>query len=186
MSRVQIVDPKTATGDARTLLDAVQRQLGVTPNFIRVLANSPKALEGFLGLYGAAGGFALDKAMQERIALAVAEGNACTYCVSAHTAIGRHVGLTNEEMTLNRRGTSGEAKAAAVVTFARALNDNLGEVTPGEFAAARAAGLSDADIVEIIAVVAINVFTNLLGKATQIDIDFPKVALLSAPARAAA
>jgi uncharacterized peroxidase-related enzyme len=181
MSRVQIVDPKTATGDARVLLDAVQKQLGVTPNFIRVLANSPKALEGFLGLYGAAGGFALDKAMQERIALAVAEGNACAYCVSAHTAIGRHAGLSNDEMALNRRGRSGEAKASAVVAFAKALNDNLGAVTPGEFAAARAARLSDAEIVEVIAVVALNVFTNILGKATQVDIDFPTIALLGAP-----
>jgi uncharacterized peroxidase-related enzyme len=179
MSRVQIVDPRTATGEARRLLDAVQSQLGVTPNFIRVLANSPKALEGFLGLYGAADGFALDKAMQERIALAVAEGNACQYCVSAHTAIGRHAGLSNEEMALNRRGGSADAKAAAVVAFAKALNDNLGEVTAAEFGAARAAGLSDAEIVETIAAVALNLFTNLIGKATQVEIDFPKVALLA-------
>ncbi len=186
MSRVQIVDPKTATGDARRLLDAVQAQLGVTPNFIRVLANSPKALEGFLGLYGGLGGISLDKATQERIALAVAEGNACEYCVSAHTAIGRHAGLSNDEMLLNRNGTSSEAKAAAIVAFARALNDNLGEVTTVEFDAARAAGLSDAEIVEIVAVVALNIFTNILGKGVQVDIDFPKVTLLDTPRREAA
>lgn len=186
MSRVQIVDPQTATGDARRLLEAVQSQLGVTPNFIRVLANSPKALEGFLGLYGALGGISLDKAMQERIALGTAEGNACQYCVSAHTAIGRHAGLSNAEMLLNRKGTAGEAKAAAIVAFARALNDNLGEVTPAEFDAARAAGLTDAEIVEVIAVLALNIFTNIIGKATRVDIDFPKVALLDAQVRAAA
>lgn len=186
MSRVQIVDPKTATGEARRLLDAVQSQLGVTPNFIRVLANSPKALEGFLGLYGALGGISLDKAMQERIALGTAEGNACEYCVSAHTAIGRHAGLSNAEMLLNRQGTAGDAKAAAIVAFARALNDNLGEVTTAEFDAARAAGLTDAEIVEVIAVLALNIFTNIIGKATRVDIDFPKVALLDAQVRAAA
>ena len=118
MPRIDAVDPKTATGAAKQLLDAVQAQLGITPNFLRVLANSPKALEGFLGLYGAAGGFSIDKATQERIALAVAESNACQYCVSAHTAIGRHSGLTNDEIQLNRRGTSGDAKAAAAVAFA--------------------------------------------------------------------
>ena len=186
MSRLEIIDPKTASAPAKALLDAVQAQLGTTPNFIRVLANSPKALEGFLGLYGAAAGFALDKATQERIALAVAEGNACEYCVSAHTAIGRHAGLTNDEMALNRRGSSGEARAAATVAFAKALNDNLGEITTTEFDAARRAGLTDAEIVEVIAVVALNVFTNILGKATRVDIDFPKVALLDAPAKAAA
>jgi hypothetical protein len=179
MSRITAIEPKTATGEARRLLDAVQAQLGTTPNFIRVLANSPKALEGFLGLYGAAAGFALDKAAQERIALAVAEGNACEYCVSAHTAIGRHAGLTNEEMLLNRQGRAGDAKNAAAVALARALNDNLGEITTAEFGAARAAGLTDAEIVEVIAVVALNIFTNLIGKATRVDIDFPKVALLT-------
>jgi uncharacterized peroxidase-related enzyme len=178
MSRVQIVDPKSATSPARELLDAVQAQLGVTPNFIRVLANAPKALEGFLGLYGAAGQFSLAKPMQERIALAVAEGNGCQYCVSAHTAIGRHAGLDNEEILLSRQGRSTEARASAVVAFARTLSDNLGDVSDAEFDAARAAGLSDAEIIEVIAVVALNVFTNILGKATEIDIDFPKVPLL--------
>jgi uncharacterized peroxidase-related enzyme len=178
MARVPVIDPSTATGEAKQLLDAVQAQLGVTPNFIRVLANAPKALQGFLGLYGALGQARIDKATQERIALAVAEGNGCQYCVSAHTAIGRHAGLSNEEMVANRRGSSQDAKAAAAVAFATSLNDNLGEVTGAEFAAARAGGLGDEEIVEIIAVVALNVFTNILGKATRVDIDFPKVDLL--------
>jgi len=186
MARVSVIDPKTATGEAAVLLSAVQAQLGVTPNFIRVLANSPKALEGFLGLYGAAGGFAIDKATQERIALAVAEGNGCQYCVSAHTAIGRQAGLSNDEMRLNRRGTSSDAKAAGAVAFAKALNDHLGAVTTAEFDAARAAGLTDGEIVEIIALVALNVFTNVLGKATRVEIDFPKVELMNAPLKAAA
>jgi uncharacterized peroxidase-related enzyme len=186
MSRISTIDPNTATGDARRLLDAVRSQLGVVPNFIRVLANSPKALEGFLGLYGAAAGFSLDKATQERIALAIAESNACQYCVSAHTAIGRRAGLSKEEMLLNRRGASQDAKAAGAVAFARALNDNLGEITTAEFEAASAAGLTAAEMVEIISVVVLNIYTNVIGKATRVDIDFPKVDLLEAPSRRAA
>ena len=186
MARVNIVNPQTATGPAKIWLETVQAQLGVTPNFIRVLANSPKALEGFLGLYGALGGASIDKATQERIALAVAEGNGCEYCVSAHTAIGRHAGLSNDEMALNRMGTSNDTKAAAIVAFAKALNSNLGEVTTAEFDAARNAGLSDAEIVEVIAVVSLNIFTNILGKATRVEIDFPKASLLNSPVRAAA
>ena len=186
MSRIAPLDPKTAPAPAKALLDAVQAQLGVTPNFIRVLAQSPKALEGFLGLYGAAGGFAIHKATQERIALAVAEGNRGQYCVSAHTPTGRHAGLSNEKMALNRRGSSGEARAEAVVAFAKALNGNLGEVTTAEFDAARNAGLTDGEIVEIIAVVALNIFPNVLGKATRVEIDFPKVSLFDGAAKAAA
>ena len=186
MSRVQVINPQTATAETKVLLDAVQAKLGVTPNFIRVLANSPKALEGFLGLYGALGESSIDTAMRERIALAVAEGNSCQYCVSAHTAIGRHAGLSNEEMAQNRQGTSGDVKAAAIVAFAKALNGNLGDITAGEFDAARKAGLTDGEIVEIISVVALNIFTNILGKATRVEIDFPKVDLFAPPVRAAA
>jgi len=184
MSRIPPIDPKTAGSEARRLLDAVQAELGATPNFIRVLANAPKALEGFLGLYGAAAGFSLDKATQERVALAVAESNACQYCVSAHTAIGAHAGLSSDEMQLNRRGSAGDARNAAMVALARALNDNLGDITDQEFDAARGAGLSDAELVEIIALVALNIFTNLIGKATRVEIDFAQVPLLH-PAAAA-
>jgi uncharacterized peroxidase-related enzyme len=186
MARINVVDPKTATGKARELLDGVQQQLGVVPNFIRALANSPHALGAFLGLYGPLGGAALDKATQERIALVVAEANGCQYCVSAHTAIGRKAGLSADEMLRNRRGESGDAKAAAAVAFAKALNEHRGEVTSLEFEALRAAGFSDGQIVEIIAVVALNVFTNLLGKSTLIGIDFPEVRLLAGAEKAAA
>ncbi len=177
MSRVTVVDPHTATGEAKQLLDAVQGALGMVPNFIRVLANSPAALNAFLGLHGIAGAGALDAKTRERIALAVAEQNACQYCVSAHTAIGRKAGLDNEEILANRHGRSSDPKAEAALLFSRALVDNLGQVTSAEFDAVRAAGHSDAEIIEIITHVAMNIFTNLLGKATQVEIDFPKIEL---------
>lgn len=185
MSRITAIDPASASGAAKPLLDAVQASIGMTPNLFRVLAHSPKALEGLLSLNGAAAGFALDAATRERIALAVAESNGCEYCLSAHTAIGRGAGLSSEEMLRNRAGSSTDARAAAVVAFARLVNDQRGSLTDAEFAAARAAGLSDAEIVEIIATVALNFFTNIVNKAVRVDIDFPKVALLN-PLRAAA
>lgn len=186
MPRINVVDPKSATGETKELLDAVQRRLGTVPNFMRALANSPAALSAFLGLYGPLGRAAIDKATQERIALVVAEENACEYCISAHTAIGRGAGLTNEEMLLNRRGESRDAKASAAVAFAKALNEHRGEVTTGEFDAVRAAGFSDGEIVEIVTLVALNVFTNVLGKSTLINIDFPKAPLLAGRQKVAA
>ena len=81
-------------------------------------------------------------------------------------------------MLRNRRGESADAKAGAAVALAKALNDNVGEITGAEFDAARTAGLSDGEIVEVISVVALNIFTNIIGKATRVEIDFPKVALL--------
>lgn len=177
MARVAVIDPQSATGEAKQLLDAVQAGLGMVPNFIRVLANSPAGLSAFLGLHGIAGAGVLDPQTRERIALAVAEQNACQYCVSAHTAIGRKAGLDNEEMLANRRGQSSDAKAEAALGFARALVENTGQVSKAEFDAVRAAGHSDAEIIEIITHVAMNIFTNLLGKSTQVEIDFPKIDL---------
>lgn len=177
MARVAVIAPQTATGEAKQLLDAVQSGLGAVPNFIRVLANSPAALNAFLGIHGIAGAGLLDPKTRERIALAVAEQNACQYCVSAHTAIGRKVGLDNQEMLANRMGHSSDAKAEAALTFARALVEHSGQVSKAEFDAVRAASHSDGEIIEIITHVAMNIFTNLLGKATQVEIDFPKIEL---------
>ena len=180
MARVAVIDPKTATGEAGQLLAAVQSGLGMVPNFIRVLANSPAALGAFLGLHGIAGAGLLDPLTRERIALAVAEQNACQYCVSAHTAIGRKAGLDNDEMLANRQGRSSDAKADAALAFTRALVEHTGQVSTAEFEAVRSAGHSDGEIVEFITHVAMNIFTNLLGKATQVEIDFPRIDLAKA------
>lgn len=177
MARIAVIDPQSAAGETKQLLDAVQSGLGMVPNFIRALANSPAALKAFLGIHGIAGDGFLDPKTRERIALAVAEQNACQYCVSAHTAIGRKAGLDNDEILANRAGRSSDAKADAALTFARALVENTGQVSKAEFYAVRAAGHSDGEIIEIITHVAMNIFTNLLGKATEVDIDFPKVEL---------
>lgn len=180
MSRVHVIDPQAATGETKKLLDGVQAALGMVPNFIRVLANSPAALSAFLGIHEISGAGSLDPKTRERIALTVAEQNSCQYCVSAHTAIGRKVGLDNQEMLANRLGRSADAKAEAALIFARALVEHTGQVSKAEFDAVRAAGHSDAEIIEIITHVAMNIFTNLIGKATQVEIDFPKIDLKAA------
>lgn len=177
MSRINIVTKYTADSEQQALLDAIKGKFGMVPNFLAILAQSPDALKAFLGLHEIAESGSLDPQTRERIALVVAQGNACEYCVSAHTAIGRKAGLTGSEIAANRAGTSQDAKAAAAVAFASALNSNLGEVTQAEFDAVREAGYGDAEIVEIITHVGMNILTNLIGKASRVDIDFPKVSL---------
>ncbi len=177
MSRINVVTHEAADAEQSELLDAIQSKLGMVPNFLGILAQSPDALKAFLGLHGITESGRLDPQTGERIALAVAQGNSCEYCVSAHTAIGRKAGLTGAEIEANRAGTSQDAKAAAAVIFATALNEHLGEVTQAEFDTVREAGYSDAEIVEIITHVGMNILTNLIGKATRVEIDFPKVSL---------
>lgn len=171
MSGISLVDPSHAPADVKPLLDVVQAQLGATPTFVRVLANSPAALEGFLGLFTIAGEGVLDGRTRERIALAIAGQNSCQYCVSAHTALGRGAGLDEAELIAARSGASSEPKAAAALAFAN--------VTAAEFDAATAA-LSEAEIVEAIAHVALNIFTYLIGKSTKVEIDLPAVKPLQA------
>lgn len=177
MARINVVTHETANAEQKALFDAIHSQLGIIPNFLKVFANSPQALKAFLGLHVIAHAGSLDPLTRERIALALAQQNACQYCLSAHTAIGRKVGLDNAEIDANRAGGSQDAKAAAAVRFARALVAHSGEVTSAELADVRSAGYGDAEIVEIITHVGMNILTNILGKASRVDIDFPKVEL---------
>lgn len=177
MSRITVIEQHTANAEQKALLDAIQGQLGMVPNFLKVFANSPVALQAFLGLHGVANAGSLTPQTRERIALALAQQNSCEYCVSAHTAIGRKAGLTGDEIAAARAGTSEDAKAAIAVKLARSLVEHKGDITTAELIEAREAGYTDADIVEIITHVGMNLLTNILGKASRVDIDFPKVAL---------
>ncbi|QLI82505.1 peroxidase-related enzyme [Chitinibacter fontanus] len=177
MSRINVITTETATAEQQALFDAIHAQLGIVPNFLKVFANSPAALRAFLGLHGIAKEGSLDLQTRERIALALAQQNSCEYCLSAHTAIGKGAGLNGDEIAANRAGSSQDAKAAIAVKLARSLAEHKGEITTAELIEARNAGFSDADIVEIITHVGMNLLTNILGKASRLEIDFPKVTL---------
>ncbi len=177
MSRISTITNETANEEQKALLDAIKSKLGMVPNFLKIFANSPAALRAFLGLHGIANEGSLDALTRERIALAIAQQNACEYCLSAHTAIGRKAGLNGDEIAANRVGTSQDAKAAVAVKFAQSVAEHKGEVTTAELLEVRDAGYSDAEIVEIITHVGMNLLTNMIGKASRVEIDFPKVAL---------
>ncbi|MBT5030879.1 MAG: peroxidase-related enzyme [Proteobacteria bacterium] len=177
MSRIKVIDNDNANEEQRELLTIIQGQLGMVPNFLKVFANSPSALRAFLGLHAIAGEGSLDPKTRERIALAVAQQNECQYCVSAHSAIGAKAGLDSAEIEASRAGSSSDAKAAAAVEFAHALVEHNGGITTAELLSVRNAGYSESDIVEIITHVGMNILTNILGKASDVDIDFPKVEL---------
>jgi uncharacterized peroxidase-related enzyme len=116
----------------------------------------------------------LDVRTRERIAIAVAQVNGCDYCLSAHTYLGLNLAkITPEEAALNRKGQSGDAKANAAVSFAAKVVRERGQVSNADVQAVQDAGFTDGQIVEILAVTAENVFTNLLNKVAETDIDFP-------------
>jgi uncharacterized peroxidase-related enzyme len=167
---------EAAPAAAQPLLQAVMKQIGSAPNLFRIIATSPAALEGYLSLSGALAKGALDAATRERIALAVAQINGCGYCLAAHTYLGKHVAkLSDSEVEANRSGRSEDAKANAAVAFASKVTKERGAVSDADFAAVRAAGYSDAEIVEIVTHVALNTLTNYINEVLKTDIDFPAV-----------
>ncbi|WP_066531355.1 carboxymuconolactone decarboxylase family protein [Erythrobacter sp. CCH5-A1] len=171
---------------SRPLLDAVAKQLGSVPNLFRAVAVSPQALEGYLGLSGALGKGSLPPATRERIALAVAEVNGCDYCLSAHTYLGKNLAkLDDAEITANRSGASNDPKADAAVRFAATVARERGRVSDADFEAVKAAGYTDAQIIEIVQHVALNVWTNFFNNTFQTEIDFPLVTARSPVTQAA-
>ena len=175
MPRIQPVDPATASGDAKALLDGVKASIGMVPNIFATLARSPKVLEGFLALNGALGQGLLSAPLREQIALTVAGANACDYCASAHTALGKGAGLGAEELALNLTGRSSDAKTETALSFAGKAVAARGQVSDGDVQGLRNAGFSDGEIVEIVTHVGVNLFTNYFNHIAGTVIDFPVV-----------
>ncbi len=161
---------------SQPLLEAVKKQLGVVPNLFRLVSNSPSALEGYLALSGALSKGTLPAPTRERIALAVAEVNGCSYCLSAHTYLGKNLAkLDDAEMAANRNGTSHDPKADAAVRFAVKVARERGHVSPDVLRAVQTAGYDSAQIIEIVLHVALNTWTNYINELAETEIDFPVV-----------
>jgi uncharacterized peroxidase-related enzyme len=175
MSRFAQINPESASGKPKELLDAVKSKLGLVPNMTRAMANSPSVLEGYLALSGALSQGVLSGKQREQIALVVGQTNHCDYCVAAHSAIGKMVGLTADQILDSRRGSAVDAKTDKLIRFARELVDRKGNVTDADIADIRAAGFDDGAIGEIVAGVALNIFTNYFNHVADTDVDFPKV-----------
>ena len=182
MSRVPTPETVAEAPEAsQAILNSVQKSLGSVPNLFRIVSNSPAALEGYVGLNGALAKGALDAKTRERIALAVAEFNGCGYCLAAHSYLGQNLAkLSGDEILANRRGRSTDAKADAAVRFATDIVRARGQVGADAVTAVRAAGYSDAEIVEIVAHVALNTLTNYVNEVLGTEIDFPQVEALAA------
>lgn len=177
--RIDPISSNQPPPDLAPLYDAVRSALGTVPMLMQVIGNSPAALEGYLGLNGALGKGALSAAVRERIALAVAETNGCGYCLAAHCALGQQAGLDAAEIERARRGTASESKAAAAVTLAREILAERGAVPESGLIAAMGAGLEASEIVEVVAHVALNCFTNFINNLAETEVDFPAAPALS-------
>ena len=175
MPRLKAIETDKAEPKTKALLDGVQKKLGMTPNLMRTMANSPAVLEAYLGLGSALAKGTLSAKLREQIALTVGELNGCQYCLSAHSALGKMVGLSDEEVADSRRSVSPDRKTEAVLQFANKVVTERGWVSDDDVAALRTVGASDAEVAEIVATVAANIFSNYFNHLADTDVDFPEV-----------
>ena len=179
MNRVPLIDRHAASPDRKSLLDAIHTTFGATPNMFRAVANSPAALHSMWSAFGALGGGVIGAKLAEQIAVAVADRNGCEYCLAAHTALGRKAGASEQEMHQAQAGESVDAKTKAALQFALKLVADRGQVSDADVQRLRALGFSDEEVVEILAHVALNLFTNYVNIALAVPVDFPSVKLRS-------
>ncbi len=181
MQRIKALDPDTTTGKSKELFNAVQSKLGMVPNLMRTMGNSPAVLNGYLSFSGALGESSIGAKLGEQIALTVANANSCEYCNAAHSFIGEKlVGIKSDSIQAAKEGKSTDSKTQAALTFARTLVAKKGHVNASDVDALKEAGFADAAIAEIIAHTAINIFTNYFNNAVSVTVDFPQVELIEA------
>jgi AhpD family alkylhydroperoxidase len=175
MNRLQQIENVHATGEYKPDLLAVKRQFGVVANAIRVLGNSPAAINGYLCLQAALSGGVLSTKIRAQIALAVSEINGSSYCLSAYTVSARRAGLSGAEIGAARFGSGSDKKSEAVLDLVWAILMDKGQIADSDLESARNAGLSDEEIVEVVANIALTTFTNFVNEVATTVIDFPEV-----------
>jgi len=178
MSRVDTVAKEKAQPAVRELYQAIEKKLGKVPNVMLTMGHSPAVLKGYLNFSEAASQTSLNPKLREEIALIVGQTNLCNYCLSAHSTIAKGIGLSDQEIIQIRKAVAQDPKTQAILTFAKTVVEKKGNVTEQDISNLKAKGVTDTELVEIIMVIALNMFTNYFNHITDPQIDFPMAAKL--------
>jgi uncharacterized peroxidase-related enzyme len=177
MPRLNTIDPKHATGKAKEIFDGPLK--GKHLNIFKGMANSPAGLQAYLGMAGALNGGTLTGKEREVIALVTAQQNDCAYCLAAHTYMGKNEGLSEAQTLAARRGDLDDPKLGALAAFTRTLLEKKGFADEGDLRSFKNAGYDDGHVVEVIATVALNFFTNYFNHVNGTDVDLPAAPALA-------
>ncbi|MCF7751986.1 peroxidase-related enzyme [Bacillus subtilis subsp. subtilis] len=176
MSRVSL-QSLSAPAASQPLLAQIHQTFGATPNMFKAVANSPVALQSMWAAFGALGNGTLGAKLGEQLAVAIANHNRCEYCLAAHTVLGQQAGASAAEMADAQAGRSHDARTRAALAFALKVVQQRAQVSEADVATLRDSGFDDGQVVEILAHVALNLFTNYINVALDVPVDFPRVAL---------
>lgn len=174
MKRLEALDPNAAIDRPKELFDAIKGKMGMVPNMMRTMGNSPAVLEGYLGFTSGLDKASIGNELTQLISLAMATANGCDYCNAAHSFISSKVGISADAIDQAREGYSSDPKIQAALTFAKKVLLFKGKVSDSAIQNIRDAGYSEDAISEIVAVVALNIFTNYYNNVAETEIDFPK------------
>lgn len=177
MSRLSQVNVNAATGVTADLFAGIKKAMGRVPNaYATIGTHSPAALGATLNGDAILAKSSLEKADVEAIKLAVSELVGCDYCAAAHTVVGKMVGLTQQETQQIRAGeATGNAKRDALVRFVRHLVSSSGTVDAARLDEVRAAGYSEAQVIDTLFAMSVINFTNLVNRVNDTTLDFPKL-----------
>lgn len=173
MTRITQISDDSASPETQSLFAAIKGKIGMVPNLYRVAGNQPAVLAGLLALNENLAAGAFDARTREAIALAVAGANACDYCASAHAAISSGLNVSADAIDAHLVGQADDPRLRAILQLSIAIVKARGLVTETDLARSREAGLTDSDLVETIANVVANIFTNYLNHVAGTEIDFP-------------
>jgi alkylhydroperoxidase family enzyme len=173
MPRLNYVDPATATGRTKELLDVVQQRTGRIPNMVRLMANSPAVLGGYLNLAAALAESSLPAEVRDSVAILVASDGGSDYTLAAVCALARKGGLDDEEIAAARRAQARDPRTVAALRFSENLLEKRGHVSASEVDALMEAGFTDGEVAEIVAAVVLNIYRNYFNLVAGPEIDFP-------------
>lgn len=178
MNRIKPVGPSSAQGKTEELFKNIKEKMGRVPNIFKIMGQSPAVLQAYLEFSNALGEGVLDPKLREQIALTVGQENGCDYCLSAHSALAQMAGLSDGEIKDSRQSKSRDSKVEAVLRFAKKVITEKGMIEDADIELLREKSCTEEEIVEIVANVSLNIFTNYFNHIAEPVIDFPKVDLI--------
>jgi uncharacterized peroxidase-related enzyme len=176
MQRILPLTAAETTGKTREQLEQIEKKFHRVPNIYATMANAPAVLDAYLALNAALSHTSLEPVLRERIALTVSAANSAEYCLAAHTAAGKALKIDDAELALARDARSSNPRYQAALKFARAVVEDLGQVTDADMAAVKKAGWSDAAVLEIVACATALLFSNYFNHVVATQVDFPALA----------
>ena len=172
MSKFNVPTRDEVSANNQTIFDNLQKGLGFVPNLYAYYAKNETALGDYLALQNRTS--TLKAKEREVINLVVSQYNGCKYCQSAHTALGKMNGFTEDQILELRGGTASfDSKLNALAEFTLSAVSNRGNATDAVKENFFAAGYTEANLIDVIIVVGDKIISNYIHNLAGFAIDFP-------------